>query len=168
MTFLQKLAAYSLGFKTDKDLPDIAMTAMEEGYDTASLRMLAGKSEKDSAFELREYFGLALKELGLSLPERKEALTRVVAFYANRIAEKEVDTYQGFDEMNAMINKTEFDCESLGLMSCYVDYITIWEEKSDGLDFHTAEGISKDQYIERTEEGIRRQLKEWLILNETK
>ena len=148
MTFLQKIAAYSLGFKTDKDLPDIAMTAMEEGYDTASLRMLAGKSEKDSAFELREYFGLALKELGLVLPERKEALTRVVAFYANRIAEKEVDTYQGFDEMNAMINKTEFECDALGLMSCYVDYITIWEEKSDGL-YKISEQDFQDERIRR-------------------
>lgn len=168
MTFLQKIAAYSLGFKTDKDLPDIAMTAMEEGYDTASLRMLAGKSENDSAFELRDYFGLTLKELGLVLPETNEALKRVVAYYAKRIAEKEVDTYQGFDEMNDMINRTAFDCEALGLMSCYVDHITIWEEKSEGLDFHTAEGISKEQYIKRTEEGIRQQLKEWLTLHETK
>lgn len=146
----------------------MAMTAMEEGYDTASVRMLAGKSGNDSAFELRDYFGLALKELGLVLPERKEALITVVAYYAKRIAEKEVDTYLGFDEINDMINRTEFDCEALGLMSCYTDYITIWEEKSDGLDFHTAAGISKNEYIKKTEEGIRRQLKEWLIENDSK
>lgn len=168
MTFLQKIAAYSLGFKTDKDLPDIAMTALEEGHDTASLRMLAGKSEKDSAFELREYFGLVLKEQGLVLPERKEALISVLIFYASMIVNKKVDTYQGFDEMNNIINKTEFECDALGLMSCYVDYITIWEEKSDGLDFHTTAGISKEQYIKKTEEGIRRQLKEWLIENESR
>jgi hypothetical protein len=34
MTFIQKLSSYSLGFITDKDLPDVAMTVLEEGYDS--------------------------------------------------------------------------------------------------------------------------------------
>jgi len=166
MTFLQKLSAYSLGFITDKDLPDVAMTGLEEGYDSESLRILAGHNTTDNSFVLNDYFRRALKELRLALnDDRKEALINVVAFYAKNIVDKKADAYLEFEKLNEIINKTEFHCEDLGLMSCYVDYISIWEEKTNGLDFHTADGITKEKYIEKTEESIRKHLQEWLTVN---
>jgi hypothetical protein len=54
MSFLQELSAYSLGFITDKDLPDPAMTGFEEGYDFESPRILAGLNTTKNSFLLRK------------------------------------------------------------------------------------------------------------------
>ena len=164
MTFLQKLSSYSLGLIRDKDLPDVAMTGLEEGYDSESLRILAGLTTTENSFLLNDYFGRTLKELRLSLNDRKEILKNVVAFYAKNIVDKKADAYLEFEKLNEIINKTEFRCDDLGLMSCYADYISIWEEKTGGLDFHSAENITKEKYIEKTEESIRKHLQEWLIV----
>jgi hypothetical protein len=165
MTFFQKLSAYSLGFITDKDLPDVAMTGLQEGYDSESLRILAGHNTKDNLFVLNDYFRRALIELRVVLNDKKESLITVVAFYARNIVDKKVDTYLEFEKLNEIITKTGFHCADIGLNSCYAEYISIWEEKMDGLDFHTADGIPKEKYIEKTEENIRNHLQEWLIVN---
>lgn len=165
MNFLQKLSAYSLGLITDKDLPDIAMTGLEEGYDSESLRILAGHNTMDNSFVLTDYFSRTLKELGLSLNDRKKALIDVAWFYAKNIIDKKVNTYLEFEKLNEVINKTEFHFDDIGLMPCYEEYISIWEEKTDGLDFHTAESITKEKYIEKSEERIRKHLQKWLTIN---
>lgn len=164
MTFHQKLSSYTLGFLTDKDLPDIAITGLEEGFDSPSLRILAGNESNENPFVLYDCFKLAVAELGLELKDPREALIQVICFYAKRITDQQINTYTGFDQLNSLINKTRFQCQDLELMPCYVDYITIWEEKGGGLDFHTVEGLTRDQYIERTGHKIRDYLKNWLIV----
>lgn len=165
MTFLQKICAYTLGIITDSDLPDVAMTGLEEGYDSESLRILARHNTIENTFVLNDYFIKALEELGIILNDRRNALIAVVSFHAKQIVDKNADTYIEFEKLNEIINKTEFHCADIGLMPCYADYISIWEEKTGGLDFHTAEGITKEQYIEKTEERIRKQLQDWLAVN---
>ena len=165
MTFLQKLSAYSLEIITNKDLPDVAVTGLEEGYDSESLRILAGLNPADNPFVINDYFTRALKELGLELNNRKEAVVNVIIFYAKNIVEKKADTYQEFDKLNEIIDKTEFHYEDFGLMSCYAEYISIWEEITGGLDFHTADGLTKEKYIEKVKENIRNHLQDWLAIN---
>ena len=165
MTFLQKLSAYSIGLITDKDLPDLAMTGLEEGFDSESLRILAGHNTTDTSFVLNDYFTRTLKELKLTLKERKDAFIDIIAFYARKIVDNKADTYFEFEKINAIVNKTEFGWDDIGIMPCYAKYISIWEEKMDGLDFHTAEGLTKEEYIKKAEEEIRKYLQQWLIHN---
>ncbi len=61
MTFVQKIFAYTLGILTEKDLPDIAITGLEEGYDSESLRILAGHNSTDNAFQLVDYFNASFR-----------------------------------------------------------------------------------------------------------
>lgn len=42
MTFLQKKSAYTLKLLSDRDLPEIALAGLEEGYSSDSLLILAG------------------------------------------------------------------------------------------------------------------------------
>ena len=144
MTFSQKISAYTLGFLFDKDLPDIAMTGLEEGRDSESLRILAGHNTTDNSFLLNEYFIKVLQELRLVVKDRKESLKDVISYYATNIVNKKSDTYLEVKKLNEIISKTEFYYDDLDLMPCYADYISIWEEKMDGLDFHTAEGLTKE------------------------
>lgn len=163
MNFLQKLSAYSLGIITDKDLPDLAMNGLEEGFDSESLRILAGHNSEDNAFVLKDYFTKTLKELKLTLKERKDAFIDIIAFYARNIVDRKVDAYLGFKKIITIVNKTEFSWDDVDLMRCYAEYISIWEEKMNGLDFHTAEGLTKGEYIIKAEEKIRKYLQLWLI-----
>ncbi|MCX6319579.1 MAG: hypothetical protein NTW29_20040 [Bacteroidetes bacterium] len=167
MTFEQQISAYSLGILQAKDLQDLAIKGLEESYDSESLRILAGLSSTENPFILHDYFTKAISELNIQLKDPKDALKDVIFFYAKIIVDKQVDTYSGFDKLDSIIMKTGFDFDNFDLMPCYVEYISIWEEKSDGLDFHTYEGLTKEQYIEKTEQQIRNFLREWLNANDT-
>jgi len=46
MTFRQQISKYVTGNLTTEQLPDIAVTGLEEGLDTPSLCILAGLSKK--------------------------------------------------------------------------------------------------------------------------
>ena len=165
MTFKQKISAYALGVFTESDLPGIAMTGLEENYVSESLRILAGFNSSENSFVLADYFKKAQNELHLETKESKDALKDIIIFYTQNIVNKIIDPYSGIERLHKIIGKTEFHFDDYGLMPCYTDYISIWEEKKDGLDFHTTEGLTKEQYIEKTEESIRIFLREWLIEN---
>ena len=169
MTFLQKLSAYTIGFFTDKDLPDIAMSGLEEGYDSESLRILAGLNSAENLFVLDGYLIKALKELRLKLKERKEALISVISFYANNVVDKKADPYIEFERINEIINKTEFDYIGIDLLPCYADYISIWEVETNGFPlqngFLVYNGPEKKLFLDKTKDDMRKYLKEWLTIH---
>ena len=162
MTLVQKISAYTLGLLTDKDLPDIAMTGLEEGYDSESLRILAGHHPTDNAFQLFDYFKKSLSEIGLTQDNRKSSLINVIRHYAGEIINRQLDPYLGFDEINKIVRVTEFDYSDISLDDCYVDYISIWEVKSDGLQLHTGSGLTKEQFIDKSKKDLISHFKLWL------
>jgi hypothetical protein len=161
MNLVQKVSAYTLGLLTDKDLPDIAMTGLEEGYDSESLRILAGHNSSDNAFQLVDYFNKALSEIGLTRDAEKKSLVNVLKYYADKIIHGQIDPYFGFDEVDKIIRKTKFDYSDISLNTCYVDYISIWEVKGDGLQLHTGTGLTKEQYIDKTKKDLIIHLQQW-------
>lgn len=162
MTFQQKLSAYVVGHLTAKDLPGMALTALEEGYDSESLVILAGYDEADNAFVMEDYFKKTLNELGLQLKEDKVALIDVLKYYAQEIVDKKVDPYTGFEKMKSIVDNTMFDLPDIGLMDCHIESIEIWETMSGGLNFHTILGLTKSQFIEKKKEEMRMLLRDWL------
>ena len=162
MTFTQNISAYTLGLLTDKDLPDIGVTGLEEGYDSYSLRILAGHNSGDNPFHLVDYFIVVLKELNLTQPDRKSALIDVLKFHAHKIADKQIDPYLGFRKIENIITKTEFYYDNLDLMDCYADFISIWEVKGDGLQLHEGLGLTKEQFIDKTKDDLVKHISSWL------
>jgi hypothetical protein len=169
MTFEQKISAYTLGLLTDKDLSDIAITGLNEGYNSESLRILAGHNSSENSFVLNEHFQNVLNELQITLKERKLALIDVVRFYVLNIVEKEADVYLEFEKIHEMINETEFYFHDIGLMPCYADYISIWEVEVAGLPqingFYLHVGREKVEFIDKTKMEMKTFLREWLIVH---
>jgi hypothetical protein len=161
MTFVQKISAYNLSLLTDKDLPDIALTGLEEGYDSETLRILAGCTSSDNAFQLFDYFKRALSENGIAEIDRKRSLINVVKCYGEQIIAKQLDPYLGFDKINSIVRTTEFDYPDISLNKCYADYITIWELERDGLQLHTGSGLTREQFIEKTKNEMIIDLRKW-------
>lgn len=162
MNFWQQVSAYNLGLLNATDLPDVAMSGIEEGLDSESLRILAGKQPGNNPFELSHYYTAALKELGMDEPDRRSAMFNVIGFYAQQIASRQVDPYPGFALIGDLFRKTAFYYDAFDLVSCYAHFISIWEVKTDGLQLHTGEGLTKEQYIAKRSEELSQGMAEWL------
>ncbi len=162
MNFHQQLSAYKLGLLTDKDLPDIAIAGIEEGYDSGSLRILAGRGRTENAFVLCEDFQKALHELGFNLKDDKDAFLDLLVYYAEDIVNNGADPYEGYKNIIDLsyegLDHLDFD-----LLDVYTLHVSIWEEESDGLDFHSSKGLTKEEYIESAKQEMITHLKTWLF-----
>jgi hypothetical protein len=77
------------------NLPDLAVEAMEGGWDSRSLRLLAGMLPRDDARDIRDTFLSAAAELGRELPGRSDAAKRLIKLYASEIVEGRLTPYEG-------------------------------------------------------------------------
>jgi hypothetical protein len=84
LNFRQLLAKYVTGNLPPDNLPKLAVTAMEEGIDSPSLHILAGLEKAEDSLTFERYFFLALKELAIQLPDKRQA----ALIYALAIAEE--------------------------------------------------------------------------------
>jgi len=78
-------------FLKKQNLPDWAIAALEYGFDSRSLRMLASMNDRDSASELHDYLNRAMIELGWNDLSRPKLLLRYSQFIAVEIIEDKVD-----------------------------------------------------------------------------
>lgn len=76
-------------------LPDLAVEAMQAGWDSPSLRVLAGMSMHDDARDLRDTFLSAVRELGRELPGQNDAAERLMRLYSLAIVHEEIRPYDG-------------------------------------------------------------------------
>jgi hypothetical protein len=85
---------YTLGRLLAEDLPAIAVRALEEGYDSPTLRQLAGAEGRDSG-DLRTLFLKALQELGVQPLSPAEAGLSLARSIADDVLAGSIDPYDG-------------------------------------------------------------------------
>jgi len=73
MTFKEKVARYIIGLYSYSHMPEIALTALEEGIESESLLILAGMNDKDPTYERQKYFDNGIEEINFTYPNKKEA-----------------------------------------------------------------------------------------------
>jgi hypothetical protein len=78
-----------------RKLPNIALTALGNGYDCESLRILAGLEGKAEEYEIRQYFEKSLRELGISIPTKEQAIILLSNNVAQRIVLRDISEYDG-------------------------------------------------------------------------
>ncbi len=129
MTFKQQIAKYATGNLTTSQLIDVAVTGLMEGYDSSSLRSLAGLDKNENQFIIDSYFQTTLQELNLNLPEKREAALEYAIGIVDEILENKIDIITGMREIHAnAILSCDFYEESKNY--CY-----------DSIEFHTAYGL---------------------------
>jgi hypothetical protein len=77
------------------NLPDLAVEAMLGGWDSPSLRLLAGMAPRADARDIRDTFLSAARELGRELPGHNDAVKRLVNLYSSEIVEGQFTPYEG-------------------------------------------------------------------------
>jgi len=92
---LLKVAEFSAGRFNYHKLPALGTEALLDNYDSESLRILAGLDEKTAEDEVMFYFKRSLRELGILLPEVKEAIYILSKEVACKIISGELEEYDG-------------------------------------------------------------------------
>jgi hypothetical protein len=115
-----KRALYQL---PSSDYIDWAGEMLVQGYDSYSLRILAGLECLASTFESEDYFLRASTELGLSIPDSGAAVRAYACEIAQQIVEGKVTAQDGVRALYRICLATEYDR----------DYL-IWLELDDALD----------------------------------
>ena len=82
-----------------------AVSALEAGFDTENVRILAGMSldAPPSFFEAQPYFMRALQELQLSVPSREEALRAYAGSVAENLLLGDITVERALDSIHSMV-----------------------------------------------------------------
>ena len=105
------------------DYVDWAGEMLVQGYDSYSLRILAGLERLASTFEAEDYFLRSAKELGLSVPDSEAAIGVYACEIAQEIVEGRLTGQEGVRALYRICLATEY----------HRDYL-IWLELDDALD----------------------------------
>ncbi|PTR00918.1 hypothetical protein C8P68_101147 [Mucilaginibacter yixingensis] len=113
MNFRQAAAGYIVGAFSTEDLPLIAYNALLKGLDSPSLVILAGMSANDTFYDLTHYFKLALKEIGIAIPSKRDACIIYALSIADDIFSEKIDLAKGASKMYyEAINRFDFNSET--------------------------------------------------------
>jgi hypothetical protein len=120
-----------------EDLAEVAGAALENGYDSPSLRMLA-RLTRAEADQARAMFERALRELAILIPNRRDAVMRLARETAEGILSGTTDAYEGAKQIWVLtLRAPEVELPEL---DSFVYAASEWEDRpEDGQDFR--EGV---------------------------
>lgn len=93
--FIQNMSHYKLWHIWLSDLPQVAIEAIEEWYESQALYILAWFSSWQNSFEIEDYFNKSLIELNIILPTLKESFNIILSYYLKWIDKAEIDFEEG-------------------------------------------------------------------------
>ncbi|MGV3599287.1 MAG: hypothetical protein ACO1PI_15600 [Bacteroidota bacterium] len=153
--FNQQLAKYVIGCVATEDLPQIALTGLQEGLESESLIILGGMGSHNYLYEIETYFSKALVELNISLPNKREAALLVSYYYVSDISNGTIEPITGVGLIIQCLNSYDFFSESKNFVLDSVGFNSIY-----GL-YYEYEDL-KNPLVEkpngRTEQEIREDL----------
>lgn len=152
-------ANYVLHERLDQDVVDWAVQMLLDGFDSDSLRILAGESEPFSYYELRPLFERCLRELKIPLPkDQQDALVHLIPLKLKSYLRGEADYRECIRELKQYYDYTEVTSgmQTLYLLNWAASDLE-YEEYSHYWDGATRENI--DQII-------RTEVEKWLAGNE--
>ena len=105
------LAAWSLDLLRSEELPEAAMILMESGFDSPSLRVMAGQ-QRPTIREVGTLFDDCLTELDLELPAREVAAICLGQFYAGEIVSGRMEAFSGAGKLFELSCRVELEALS--------------------------------------------------------
>jgi hypothetical protein len=131
------------------ELPEIATQALVDGYDSESLRILAGETNPSMSNSL-SLFEKVLKELKITIPTKDQARLNLINDYAKCILEDDLDPNEGAKKIY------EIGSESDAIM----ELVSIFEELSWSYEsdepLKPFNWLTKDQIIEKIREEAKK------------
>jgi hypothetical protein len=117
-----------------RDFSDWAVSCLEKGLDTKSIRILASMFDAKSLSEIDTYFQRSLDELGWKFPEEKECLERNAKFIAQQILDKEISPKDGcrkIYEISTVLEQIAYPTRSINWSGLFWGYEDLPEDEMD-------------------------------------
>ena len=169
MSFKTHLAEYVLGNVKLSSMPDAAVQALIEGFDSPSLRVLAGESGNNSnLFEIKELLQRTISELGLSLPSENEAAHILIRHWAERIVNGSILPQEGARHILLDIyHRTEHPSEkivgdSLGLATL-LGLVYEYDSLQDGFIEYEGRPLSKEAAFKVLDKEVVEESRKYLL-----
>ena len=167
MNFRQQIAKYVSGNMTTGQLPDIGITGLEEGLDSPSLCILAGLSEYENPFQIEHYFNLALKELKINLPDRRQAAIEYALALVDEIIKGNIEVidgtreirYKAIDSYDFFSESKQYCYDSIGFEKAYGLFDTFDELSVADTPWQTDK--TNEQLMQETKIELLEELKRW-------
>jgi hypothetical protein len=167
MNFTQQIAKYVTGNITTDQLPEIGITGLQEGFDTPSLCILAGLSKNESPFLIDHYFNLALKELNINLPDKRQAAIEYALGIVDEILEGEKDViagtreirYKAIDSYDFFSESKQYCYDSIGFETAYGLFVTFDDLEDAVTPWQTEK--TNEQLMSETRSELFEELKKW-------
>jgi hypothetical protein len=137
------LAKHVLGLLPVEALPGMALDAIQAGYDSPSLRQLAGASEHDTE-EAHRLFGKAIQELGLPIPQAPEAGLTLARDIAREVVSGAIAPYEG---AKRIWNQIYTRLPELKQLKPFVGLASEYEDDLDHRDDYSRRIIEKAQSL---------------------
>jgi|GEM_PF-6169059 len=128
MNWQLELAKLEFGFYNHEDIPNIACAALELGYDTPSLQILAGLSlGMASHSDVEKYWNKTLNELKIIRPAKEELAWILIRHIIDKIINKEIKPHDGlhllvwqvYNQMNWSTRNTKYVGDAIGIHTLY-------------------------------------------------
>jgi hypothetical protein len=133
---------------------------MKEGFNSPSLHILAGLGKAEDSFTIEHYFGLAIKELAIQLPDKRQAALIYALAIVEEIINGKRELIVGVAEIKwGAIDSFGFESETASVL-----FDSIGFENVNGLfyehddltdiipplkqDLETIDNVKKELYIE--------------------
>lgn len=125
---------------------DWAFTCLEEGFDSKSLRLLAGFDKKHPyKIDFEELFRQALSELGWRYLTDEEVLFDYARSLAKQILSEEIDAGEGVEKINSIFFQLGYPDELKIWNSLYEGHSYDWYDKSRWIPFMST--FNKDNWL---------------------
>ena len=167
MNFRQQIAKYATGNLTTDQLPGIGLTGLEEGLDTPSLCILAGLNKNESPFQIVHYFKLALQELNIWLPDKRQAAIEYAMGIVDEILDGKKDLiigtkeicYKAIGSYDFFSENKKYCYDSIGFEIAYGLFVTL-DELIDAVRPWQTEKTN-EQLMNETKTELLEELKKW-------
>lgn len=107
------LAERYLGTATHEDFVDWAVACLEEDLDTKNIRILASLRNASSPSEVEDYFNRCLKDLGLTMPDRRACLFEYARGLAQQIVSGDLSPLEGCRQIYRVVRALKFPGEMM-------------------------------------------------------
>lgn len=124
-----------LGLISALDLPDVAADALEDGFDSPSLRLLAGSTESD-VDETRPLLAQALAEMDCCVPNRHAAVMCLAREISKDLLAGTVGTHEGATTIWEITLRVPE--ESFPELDTFIYAASEWDERPEDQDIFDA------------------------------
>lgn len=138
----------ALGLILPEDLPEAALAALEDGFDSPSLRILAGLTKAESS-EAWQLFNQTLAELNLLIPSKRDAVILLARKSAEQILNGKTNPYEGAKQIWEL--SLHVPGEKISEFDTFIYAISEWEDRPEERQIFEAGIIAGAKELSNTE-----------------